>query len=150
MRNFVLLGGLVLAASFAVTAITGGTSPALLAAAALTVVLGMGHSLLGERYMLRPLFRLEGLPVILGSVEQTRGVLRLAWHVTSLAWWGLATMMAYMYFVANAVSLPFLWITAAVFGASGIASLAASKGKHKSWAFFFAIAALNSWAALNG
>ena len=59
-------------------------------AAALVVALGLAHSFLGERYILQRLLRREDLPRLFGSADFTRRTLRFAWHVTSVAWLGLA------------------------------------------------------------
>lgn len=53
-------------------------------------VLALAHSVLGERELLRPLFARPweiGLPRV--AVER---VLRFAWHLTSVAWLGLAAL----------------------------------------------------------
>lgn len=53
-------------------------------------VLAVAHSLLGERELLRPLFANPwSLPIPRPAAER---VLRLAWHLTSLAWLGLAAL----------------------------------------------------------
>ena len=52
-------------------------------AAILIVLLGVAHSVLGERYILTRLFRGE-LPKLFGSSEFTRNTLRFAWHLTTL------------------------------------------------------------------
>jgi hypothetical protein len=49
------------------------------------VVLAVGHSYLGERFVLAPILRLPGLPKLFGSTRYMQQILRLAWHVTSLA-----------------------------------------------------------------
>ena len=48
---------------------------------------------LGERSILAPIFRLSDLPKLFGSTRYMRQILRLAWHVTSLAWFGLASII---------------------------------------------------------
>jgi hypothetical protein len=51
------------------------------------------HSYLGERYILIRLFRRNDLPKILGNAEFTMHTLRFAWHLTSIAWLGLASLL---------------------------------------------------------
>jgi len=56
------------------------------------VVLGIAHSALGERDILRPLFAAEwSTPIPRGPAER---ILRFAWHLTSLAWFALAAIAA--------------------------------------------------------
>lgn len=119
----------------------------LLIAAILTIAVSLMHSVLGERRLIGPLLRREDLPVILGSLKNTRLTLRIAWHITSLMWWGIAAVLAYMHVAPETASVAFLWMVSAVFGVSGAAALVASRGKHRSWVFFLPIAVLTGYAA---
>jgi hypothetical protein len=150
MRSFFLVAIAIIAATIATGVATGGPPPTLLSAAGLTVLLGAGHSYLGERALIGPLLRMDGLPRILGDVGHTRTILRFAWHLTSLLWWGLAAILAYMHFVPAATSRPFLWMIVVVFAISGAVVLPATRGAHKSWVYFFAIAAMAGYAAVMG
>ena len=62
-------------------------------AALLIVALGLAHSVLGERYILVRLFRRSDLPKIFGSSDFTVQTLRFAWHITTVAWFGLAGLL---------------------------------------------------------
>lgn len=108
-------------------------------AASAFVVLGVAHSYLGERFVLAPLFRLSELPGLLGSSQYMRQILRLAWHVTSLAWAGLATivvMLAHPPLSPGAVSVA-VGITAC---ASFLSVLVFTRGKHvAAWILFLTI-----------
>lgn len=150
MGTFVWAAVAAMAVLFAVPVATGGMLPLLPAAAVLCVLLGLGHSLLGERYLIGPIVRMDGLPRILGDVGQTRTVLRFAWHLTTLLWWGIAAVLAYMAAVPAALSRPLLWMIVLVFGASGAIALVGTRGAHKSWVYFFAIAGLTALAAGRG
>jgi hypothetical protein len=108
------------------------------AALVLAVLLAAAHSYLGERYILIRLFRREDLPKLFGGAEFTTRTLRFAWHLTSLAWIGLAAAVVAPGRVAE--------IAAATFALSGLAALAGSRGRHLAWIVFLAIAAL-AWAA---
>lgn len=119
----------------------------LLIAAILTVAVSLMHSILGEKRLIGPLLRMEGLPVILGSLNNTKLTLRIAWHITSLMWWGIAAVLVAMHVAPGTVSVAFLWMVSAVFGVSGAVALVASRGKHRSWIFFLPIAALTGYAA---
>ena len=52
-------------------------------AALLLALLGIAHSVLGERYILTRLFRRE-LPKLFGGPEFTKNTLRFAWHLTTV------------------------------------------------------------------
>ena len=103
------------------------------------VVLGVGHSYLGERFVLAPILCLPNLPRLFGSTRYMQQILRLAWHVTSLAWWGLAgivVLLAYPPLDSRAV--------AATVGITSIASflsvLVFTRGKHVvAWVLFLGI-----------
>ena len=106
----------------------------------LLIFIGFVHSYLGEKYILIRLFRRDNLPKLLGSDWFTKRVLRFAWHLTTVAWWGFA---AILYFLSNSsdnIRSEVLIIITVVFAISGIISLLYSRGKHLSWLFFFGIA----------
>ncbi len=114
---------------------------ALMAAAAAIV-----HSMLGERKIIGPLLAPERRQRFLDVLEKsalTRGVVRFAWHVTSVAWLGLAAVL-----VALASAPPedraaaVAGVVAATFFVTGSITLVASRGRHLAWPVFFAIAAL--------
>ena len=122
----------------------------LVAAAALLVALGIAHSTLGERYILVRLFRHE-LPRLFGSDWFTRRTLRFAWHLTSVAWIGLAVALVQLGGVDPLASRRWaLLAIAGTFLVSGVVAAAASKGRHLSWIAFLAVAALVGWAAVAG
>jgi hypothetical protein len=114
-------------------------------AAFLAVAIGLAHSYLGERYLLVRLFRRPDLPKLAGSVEYTIRVMRLAWHITSVAWVGFGAILILLahppvttHNVGLAIGITFL--------IHGIASLVWGRGKHLSWVIFLAIAALSLYA----
>ena len=118
---------------------------ALFLAAFLTVVTGIAHSVLGERYILGRLFKREDLPALSGSARYTASVLRLAWHVTSLAWLGLAAVLVLL--ARPAVSTQAIGLAiGATFLAHFAIALVGSRGKHLSWPLFLAIGVLAIWA----
>lgn len=112
----------------------------LLIAAALVLVVSGAHSYLGERYILIRLFRRSDLPKLFGSDEFTRATLRFAWHITSVAWLGLAGVILLTNSPGAASRVAA--VIAATFATTGLIALAGSKGRHLSWIVFFAIAAL--------
>jgi hypothetical protein len=110
-------------------------------AAALIFALGVAHSYLGERYLLMRLFRRDSLPKLLGGTEFTKQTLRFAWHLTTVAWWGLALLLlqaAQGELTAISAVRAIGW-TAIV---SGLFPLVFTRGRHLSWIVMFAIGAL--------
>ena len=114
----------------------------LLIAAGLATLLAAAHSYLGERYILIRLFRRDNLPRLLGGVEFTKQTLRFAWHITSIAWLGLASLIVVLALSPGATQRTQAQLIAAVFALSGMAALLGSRGRHLSWVVFLAIAAL--------
>ncbi len=98
-------------------------------AAALVAALALAHSVLGERFILRPLFRL-GLPPLFGDDSFTKQTLRFAWHALTLAWWGLAVLLVLVPVEAQrlvgAVAIGMLAVTS-------VMTLLISRGRHLSW-----------------
>ena len=114
----------------------------LLIAATLLLAVSAMHSIVGEIRLLRPLLRLDRLPVILGSPEMTRTTIRVAWHLTSLTWLGMAALLVRLQQTPMDFAACFLWVMTAIFTASGLVALVASHGRHLSWVFFLPVAAL--------
>lgn len=114
----------------------------LIVAACLAILLAAAHSYLGERYLLMRLFRRDNLPELLGGVEFTKQTLRFAWHITSIAWLGLASLIVVLAASPGASQLTQARLVAGVFGLSGVLALFASRGRHLSWVVFLAIAGL--------
>lgn len=106
----------------------------------LAFIIGLAHSVLGERYILIRLFKRE-LPRLFGSDLFTKQTLRFAWHLTTAAWWGMAVI-----FVALALrevdntSVIVVNIIAITFLVSAVVSLFGSRGRHFSWIVFILIA----------
>lgn len=121
---------------------------ALHVAAGLLVLTGIAHSWLGERYILVRLFRRDNLPRLFGDDTFTRHTLRFAWHLTTLAWWGLAAVLVLM--TESSVSAVALaWVVALTAAGSGLLALVCSRGRHLSWLVFFVVAGVALWAALD-
>ena len=115
-------------------------------AVALLFATGVAHSYLGERYLLIRLFRRDNLPKLLGSTAFTIGTLRFVWHLTTVAWWGLA----YLVFLSTQHELTsdqVLRVIGIVALVSGLFPLYFTRGKHLSWIVFFLIGALLLLAA---
>jgi hypothetical protein len=106
-------------------------------AAFLFIVLGMGHSYLGERYILIPLLKRGHLPKIFNSELLTERTLRFAWHLTTIAWFALASILLALDMIFPRAAIARI-ITLASFG-SFVLALIITRGKHFSWVVFLAI-----------
>jgi hypothetical protein len=116
-----------------------------MSAAILAVFLGLGHSYLGERYILIRLLGRTDLPRLFGGEEFTRHTLRFAWHLTTVAWFGLAAILVVLAGApARAQSLS--RVVSLTFAVSGVVSVVGSRGRHLSWVVFFLMAGL-AWIA---
>jgi len=116
----------------------------------LLFIIGLVHSYLGERFILIRLFKRENLPHLLGSDWFTKRVLRFAWHLTTVAWWGFAVILYLLSAPSEAIIAHILITVAVVFAFSGIISFLFTRGKHVSWLFFFAIAAACAFSVTPG
>ena len=116
-----------------VSSIEGPISNWLTSAAAMILLLGLAHSVLGERYLLRRLFRRPDLPHLFGSDDFTKRTLRFAWHLTTIAWWGLAALIVKLGQGEARDSLLIISVTAFL---SAVIALVGSRGRHLSWIVF--------------
>lgn len=113
----------------------------------LLILIGFIHSYFGEKYILIRLFRRDNIPKLYGSDWFTKRVLRFAWHITTIAWWGFAAILFILANQNDHVERTILIIISVVFFTSGLISGGFSKGKHLSWIVFFAIAGLSLYQA---
>src|SRR5215213_8402746 len=107
--------------------------PALYLAAFLVVAVGIAHSCLGERYILSRLFRRDDL-----VKGYTARVIRFAWHITSLAWFGFAAVLVLLAnppVTSSALGL----VVGCTFLVHFAYVLIASRGRHLSWVAFLVI-----------
>lgn len=118
------------------------------AGAALGFLIGGAHSWLGERYIIRRLVRRSDLPSVFGNDVFTKRTIRFAWHITTIAWWGLAGILLDAGSAGHAQPVgSVVRIVAITFLASSIVAVIGSRGRHLSWVVFLAIA-LAAWLGL--
>ncbi|MDH4259911.1 MAG: hypothetical protein OEW16_06345 [Gammaproteobacteria bacterium] len=112
-------------------------SSLLLVAAVLAVLVGLAHSVLGEKYILMC------LPEQGKFKDRT---MRFAWHLTTIAWWGFGAMLA---LAARGMLTPTntLFVLAVTMITTAGMILIVSRGRHLAWPVFFAIAIISFWAA---
>lgn len=115
----------------------------LVAAAGVVTLGGVLHSLLGERLILSKLST-ASLPKVVGSSDFTLQVLRLFWHLVSVAWWGFALLLVLLARMPGEANRSLLLAIAATFLASAIVSAVVSRGKHFSWGVLL-LTAILTW-----
>jgi len=115
-------------------------------AALLLVLLGAVHSYLGERLILRRLFRREDLPKVLGSAAFTKQTLRFTWHMTTVLLLGLAGVLAVLATSPADTGVRVKMVVAITVLVSAIVSLVGARGRHFSWGVLL-LAALLIWIA---
>jgi len=115
-------------------------------AALLAIVLGIAHSVLGEKYILVRLFRRDNLPRLFGGPEFTVRTLRFAWHITTVAWFGFAALLLQAA-DGGLTTSGVLRIIGATFIVSGLLPLFITRGRHLSWLVLFCIGGVAWWCA---
>lgn len=114
----------------------------LLVAAGALAFLGIIHSYLGERYIVSRILALPNLPTLRGSREYMQLLLRWAWHLTSIAWWGTAGTLVALW--AGYGPAAFGAVLAITFAIHGAISFSLSRGRHPAWPFFL-LASVAIW-----
>ena len=117
------------------------------AAAILVFLLGLAHSILGERYILVRLFRRPDLPKLFGGTAFTSRTLRFAWHLTTIIAWGLAVVLLQLQHLPTAAGRAIAITLGTTLLASGLLPLVFTRGRHLSWLVLFAAGVLVlAWA----
>ncbi|MBD9479468.1 hypothetical protein [Pseudoxanthomonas sp. PXM02] len=114
----------------------------LLTAAALMFLLGLAHSVLGERYLLIRLFRRPDLPKLFGDTWFTTRRLRFAWHLTTVIAWGLAVVVLQLGQLPDTAERSIGTTLAITLLVSGLLPLLFTRGRHLAWVVLFAAGAL--------
>ena len=104
-------------------------------AAILVGVIGAMHSFLGERYVFRRLFALPDLPLLRKDRRYTERILRFAWHLTSVAWWGFGALLVVHALVPDPAPV-LIGVIAVTLLASGAVILATAGTRHPAWLLF--------------
>ena len=115
----------------------------LLVAGLLSALIGIAHSMLGEKLVLRPLFERGEVPKLLGSTAFAHRTLRFTWHLTTVLLLGIgAVVTALSLSPLEPRSAWILHVLAATFAACSLLSLIGARAKHFSWWVFLIIATL--------
>lgn len=107
-------------------------------AACVLILLGVAHAVLGEKLLIIPLTKEKSVDLF-KKKPFTKNVIRFAWHITSISWWGMALVIIDLAGVEN----PPLFSVHALAGTSlvtGLIVLIFSRGFHPAWIFFFVTA----------
>src|SRR5664279_2991178 len=117
----------------------------LVSAALILIFCGIAHSYLGERYLFKRLFALRNLPLFRSDRAYTQQVIRYAWHLTSLAWWGLAVLLFVFAFPPASVRLLEL-VCGSIAMFTGLIILGTAGTRHPAW-YLFLVAGTFTWIA---
>lgn len=121
----------------------------LLLSSILLFLVGLMHSALGGSRLINPILLRDDLPVILGSVKNSKMTLLIGWHALTLFWWGQATVLAVLHFDRDGADQVFLGTLSIACGIIGVIALFVSRGKHLSWVFLLPISVLSAFAAFS-
>ena len=116
----------------------------LLIAAAVLFSIGILHSVVaewaGERRLVWRITRLTLFDSSDAKDLLARRIVRLAWHLTSLVWCGIAAVLGYTAFVEASESIiAIVRILSVVFLLHSALSLAIVRGRHSSWLGFLIV-----------
>ncbi len=114
-------------------------------ATALLFIVGFIHSVVGERKLITPLSTQQSNSVF----EQdplNRPVLRVAWHITTIAWWGMAIVIFDLATLPNPPALT-VHAMSVTFFLTGLSICLFTRGKHPAWVIFGIVSGL-LWAGL--
>lgn len=107
----------------------------------------VGHSWLGEKFVIGPLLRAEPQPGVL-KPNVNRRLVRYVWHLPSAIWLVLG---GYILWAASLdrMTPAVAWPLGSVFLVSGLANMAAVRGFHFGWALLFCVTSA-LWIAAAG
>jgi hypothetical protein len=116
----------------------------LMTASLLIVFIAVAHSWLGEKYIIIRLLRRTDLPKLFGTDQFTRQTIRFAWHLTTIAWAGLAGVLLALsgISVSLKVSALILYSIGITFLISAVLALFLTHGRHLSWIIFIIVSIL--------
>jgi hypothetical protein len=116
----------------------------------LIIGIALAHSWLGEKYIITRLLRRDDLPKLFGSDTFTKQTIRYAWHLTTIAWLGFASLLIFLtgFFQSISTAQGILFSIIITFIVSSILSLIFTRSRHLSWIIFLIIVVLCFLAAL--
>jgi len=115
----------------------------LLIGGVLSALIGIAHSVLGEKLVLGPLFSRGEVPRLLGSRTFARHTLRFTWHVTTVLLVGVGTVVVLLALTqVDPHAILILRVLAITFAVCSLLSLVGARARHFSWWVFLIIAVL--------
>ncbi|MBL8525696.1 MAG: hypothetical protein JNN20_18600 [Betaproteobacteria bacterium] len=99
---------------------------------------------MGEKLLLIPLQKVEGLPTIGRSTRVAKETLRFAWHVTSVLGIGIAVILFYYAGVPKLATdqIYVLRVLSLTCQASFVIAIVGSRARHPSWIVFLLVSIL--------
>ncbi len=119
----------------------------LIASALLGFGSAFGHAYLGERFVLRPLFKTPGENRVL-KTRSSRSLLRWVWHLPSFAWAQIAAALAPNAFDATATTL-LLYFGVGIYMTGAAFNAWAMRGPHVG-NILLTLGSLTLWFGVNG
>jgi hypothetical protein len=121
----------------------------LLIAGVLAAAVGIGHSYLGERWILIPLFRSDGVPKTpIGDVQDTRRMIRFTWHSFTV----IACSSAALFLALSAGIFGGGWtvvrVMAMYWALFAVVVLLLSRGRHRAWLLGSLVAIAAWWGTM--
>jgi len=104
----------------------------------------VGHSWLGEKFVIGPLLRSDPLPSVLKPTVNRR-LVRYVWHLPSAIWLVLGLFILWAA-ISNRLTPAMAWPLGGVFLVSGLGNMAAVRRFHIGWALLF-LATATLWIA---
>jgi hypothetical protein len=104
--------------------------------ALLGVIVAIAHSVLGERVILRPLYRERTTGLL--AARAMRDIIRAVFHIPSLAWAGLGIAVLLNRLQSGSDLLQI--VAAVIFALSGVANIAALRRPHPGGVILLAMA----------
>jgi hypothetical protein len=118
-------------------------SAPLLVGGLLSVMIGLAHSVLGERLVLRPLLAQNDLPTLLGRPDFMGQTLRFTWHLTTVLLASIGVIVITLSVMALGPAMVWLVrVLAITFGVCSLVSLVGARARHFSWWVFLIIGVL--------
>lgn len=116
----------------------------LLIAAAILFLVGTMHTIRAEwidRRLVRRIVQSSLFDADSSADQLARQIVRLAWHLTSIVWCGIAVLMVYLSSVEQVRPIVVtIRIFAVIFALHALASLIFTRGRHPSWYLFLIVA----------
>jgi hypothetical protein len=117
---------------------------ALMVAAILIAVLGVAHSILGEKHIIGWLLT-HDLPHLFGGRSFTAGTIRFAWHITTVLFLGVSGVLFVIALDAPASTV--LVVIGSTLILSSVLPIWFTRGRHVSWVVLLVAGCLCFWGA---